>query len=135
MRPFTTKQATDELHASANRVTGADLEALLARQHRIEERVKNSGRLARFGTDIQLMFALLRDYWHGHYRTVPWKAIAAVAGALLYLLNPLDLIPDLIPGFGLLDDAGVVAVCLTLVEADLFRYAAWREQRGLDPTP
>ena len=47
--------------------------------------------------------------------------------SLLYVLNPLDLIPDLIFGFGLVDDAGVVALCLKLVESDLHRYAAWKE--------
>ena len=46
---------------------------------------------------------------------------------VLYVLNPLDLIPDLIFGFGLVDDAGVVALCLKLVESDLHRYAAWKE--------
>ena len=93
----------------------------------VEEKVKNSGRLNRFSTDIKLMFSLIRDYWYGHYRAIPWKSIAAVAGALLYVLNPLDLIPDLIFGFGLVDDAGVVALCLKLVESDLHRYAAWKE--------
>ena len=62
-------------------------------------------------------------------RSVPWKTIAAVAGALLYVLNPLDFIPDLILGFGFLDDAGVVALCLKLVESDLHRYAAWKEHQ------
>jgi uncharacterized membrane protein YkvA (DUF1232 family) len=30
-------------------------------------------------------------------------------------------------GMGFLDDAGVVAACLALVESDLLRYAAWKE--------
>ena len=54
---------------------------------------------------------------------------AAVAGALIYVMNPLDVIPDLIFGFGLVDDAGVVTLCLKLVESDIHRYAAWKEQQ------
>jgi len=56
-------------------------------------------------------------------------------GTLLYALNPLDLIPDLLFGFGLLDDAGMVALCfgLELEESDLHRYAAWKETTGADP--
>lgn len=121
------KAAASQLNEQSDKVRRTDLEDLLERQKAIEKKVRDSGRLRRFSTDIKLMFSLIRDYWHGHYRAIPWKAVAAVAGALLYVLNPLDLIPDLIFGFGLLDDAGVVALCLKLVESDLHRYAAWKE--------
>lgn len=129
MALFSQKNAEDQLKAESGKVHRADLENLLERQRAIEEKVKSSGRLDRFSADIKLMFAMIRDYWYGNYRSVPWKTIAAVAGALLYVLNPLDMIPDLILGFGLIDDAGVVALCLKLVESDLHRYAAWKEQR------
>ena len=123
------KTAANELKEQSAKVHRGDLEALLERQKAVEEKVKNSGRLNRFSTDIKLMFSLIRDYWYGHYRAIPWKSIAAVAGALLYVLNPLDVIPDLLFGFGFIDDAGVVALCLKLVESDLLRYAAWKEHQ------
>lgn len=127
MALFSQENAEKQLNAESGKVHRADLETLLERQRAIEEKVKGSGRLNRFSEDIKLMFSMIRDYWQGNYRSVPWKTIAAVAGALLYVLNPLDVIPDLIFGFGLLDDAGVVALCLKLVESDLHRYAAWKE--------
>ena len=133
MALFSQKNAEEQLNAESEKVDRADLETLLDRQRVIEEKVKGSGRLNRFSADIKLMFSMIRDYWYGNYRNVPWKTIAAVAGALLYVLNPLDVIPDLIFGFGFLDDAGVVALCLRLVESDLHRYAAWKEQREQDP--
>ncbi|RMJ02716.1 hypothetical protein DOQ08_02180 [Marinobacter litoralis] len=127
MAVFSKRTAEQQLNAEASKVRKDDLETLLQRQEAIEAKVKSSGRLQRFGTDIKLMFSLIRDYWNGRYRAVPWKTIAAVAGALLYVMNPLDLIPDLIFGFGFLDDAGVVALCLKWVESDLHKYAAWKE--------
>ncbi len=129
MALFSQKNAEKQLNAESSKVHRADLENLLERQRTIEDKVKNSGKLNRFSADIKLMFSMIRDYWYGNYRSVPWKTIAAVAGALVYVLNPLDVIPDLILGFGLVDDAGVVALCLKLVESDLHRYAAWREQQ------
>ncbi len=129
MPVFSQKNAEKQLNAEADKVRREDLDSLLARQRTIEDKVKGSGKLNRFREDIKLMFAMIRDYWNGSYRDVPWKSIAAIAGALLYVLNPLDVIPDLLIGIGFLDDAGVVALCLKLVESDLHRYAAWREQQ------
>ncbi|SFR62346.1 Uncharacterized membrane protein YkvA, DUF1232 family [Marinobacter daqiaonensis] len=127
MTSITSKQAQEELDRESSNVDQADVETVLQRQKKIEEKVRSSGRLRRFSTDIKLMFSLLRDYLKGNYRTIPWKSIAAIAGALLYVLNPLDLIPDVLVGVGFIDDAGVVALCLAWVEDDLHRYAAWKE--------
>ncbi len=135
MAIFSEKAAEHQLKHEADSVSKDDLEILLERQKAIENKVKGSGRLSRFSTDIRLMFALVRDYWRGEYRDIPWKSIAAIAGALLYVLNPLDLIPDVILFIGLLDDAGVVALCLKLVESDLHRYAAWKEHQGSTAPP
>lgn len=127
MAVFSDRKAKQQLDREAEKIHDDDLASLLERQRAIEEKVHNSGKLKRFSGDISLMFAMLRDYWHGNYREVPWKSIAAIAGALVYVLNPLDIIPDLILGFGFMDDAGVVALCLRLVESDLLRYAAWKD--------
>ncbi|MBK1851299.1 DUF1232 domain-containing protein [Marinobacter sp. 1-4A] len=129
MALFSQKDARKQLDAESEKVNRADLEALLERQRAIEEKVKNSGKLQRFSADIKLMFSMIRDYWNGNYRSVPWKSIAAMAGALLYVMNPLDFIPDLIFGIGFVDDVGVVALCLKLVESDLHKYAAWKEHK------
>lgn len=136
MALFSRKNAQKTLDAEADKVNRDDLKTLLERQKAIEEKVKNSGKLKRFSADIKLMFSMVRDYWNGSYRDVPWKSIAAIAGALLYVMNPLDFIPDLIISIGFLDDVGVVALCLSLVESDLHKYAAWKEHRdaALQPT-
>lgn len=128
MATFSASKASEQLNTEADRVRGDDVADLLGRQQAIEEKVRSSGKLRRFNTDIRLMFSMLRDYWQGHYRNVPWRSIAAMAGALIYVLNPLDLIPDFLIGIGFLDDVGVVAACLALVESDLLRYAAWKER-------
>lgn len=129
MATFSDRKANEQLRTEADRVRRDDVADLLSRQKAIEEKVRSSGKLRRFSTDIRLMFSMLRDYWQGNYREVPWKSIAAIAGAMIYVLNPLDLIPDLLVGIGFLDDAGVVAACLAFVESDLLRYAAWKEQK------
>ena len=40
---------------------------------------------------------------------VPLRGIAAMAGALIYLVSPVDVLPEVVLGpFGLIDDLGVV---------------------------
>ena len=45
----------------------------------------------------------------------PAKARAVILGALGYLILPLDLIPDFIPGVGFTDDLAGLATALTLL--------------------
>lgn len=74
----------------------------------------------------KVMLELVKDYTAGRYREVPYWAISAIALALLYVLNPADVIPDMILGVGYLDDATVVAFCLKLIEKELTKYKEWK---------
>lgn len=74
----------------------------------------------------KVILSMVKDYWNGTYREVPYWAISAGALTLLYVLNPLDVIPDIVPGFGYLDDATLVAFCLKLIERELEKYKEWQ---------
>lgn len=77
----------------------------------------------------RLGFRLLQSWWSDNYY-VPWKTITAIGAMLLYFINPFDLVPDLIPVVGLLDDATVIYLGFTVVQDELMEFAA---DRGLDP--
>ncbi|NDC00912.1 MAG: DUF1232 domain-containing protein, partial [Verrucomicrobia bacterium] len=47
-----------------------------------------------------------------------------------YLVNPLDLIPEALPGIGIIDDAFVFGVFLTLLSRDVKKYLTWRNANG-----
>ena len=49
--------------------------------------------------------------------------------ALLYVFNPFDLLPDVLPIIGAVDDAAVVGACLLLIERDLRQYRSWKENQ------
>lgn len=107
------------------KVGEAELKQVIQERERIV--TKAAGKpLDRFLEDIKLILALLQDYASGQYREVPFGAIAAMTGAMSYVLSPVGLIPDIIPGIGLVDDAAVVAACLKLVANDIARYRAQR---------
>lgn len=46
--------------------------------------------------------------------------------SVLYVLSPVDLIPDVLPVIGWLDDVGVLGLALTFVTRDVARFAAQR---------
>ena len=64
------------------------------------------------------------------YPQIPLGIIIAVIGVILYFINPFDLIPDVIPLAGYLDDAAVAGTALKLIKSDLDEYMTWRYQNG-----
>jgi uncharacterized membrane protein YkvA (DUF1232 family) len=107
----------------ARSVTSSDVARVVARAADVERRVRR-GPLRRLAEDARDLLALLRDWRAGRYRAVPFGTIAAAAFALLYVLNPFDLVPDALPVLGQLDDLAVLSAALLLMERDLEKYRA-----------
>ena len=126
MAEVTKEQAEDRLKNDAKNVTEGDLKKVLEKRDKIEGKFKKNSPLGRFITDLKLLFSIIQDYVKGEYRVVPFWSIAAIVAALLYVLSPIDLIPDFIPVIGLVDDALVIAACLAMVEEDLLKYKDWK---------
>ena len=120
------EQANEALNKGAKKVTEDDLQKVLDKQEEIEEKFKGNGPLGRFVADLKLLFSIIKDYVSGEYREIPWLSVAAIVAALIYVLTPIDLIPDFIPGIGLVDDTAVVAACLAIVETNLHEYREWK---------
>ncbi|EKV26157.1 hypothetical protein C882_2925 [Caenispirillum salinarum AK4] len=120
---------TGFLKRGARSVRREDVTATLRRAREVETKM-TGGALARFAGEGRLLLRLLDDWRTGRYRDVSWKTIASVVFALLYVLNPMDLMPDVIIATGLLDDATVLGLALKLIGQDLRRYEAWRAGTG-----
>jgi len=50
---------------------------------------------------------------------------------LLYVLSPVDLVPDIIPFLGYLDDAAVVAACVRLIRNEIDVYQTWKKSQNI----
>jgi len=127
------KENIDEqfVREGAKKVSEKEMEQVAANAEEIEDKFKSSGRLGRYIEDARLMLSLIKDYWRGDYRKILWFTIAAIVFALLYVLNPLDLIPDILPIVGFIDDALAFSVAFKLVEKDLKKYKEWKLQQKL----
>ena len=86
----------------------------------------NDKNLKGFIDDVKLFFSMLKDFVTKKYTEVPVGTIMAIAGSLLYVLSPIDVIPDFLPVVGYLDDAGVIALCMNFVKADLDKYKQFK---------
>ena len=125
------KENIDEqfVRKGAKNVTEKEVEQVAEHAEEIEDKFKSSGPLGRYIEDARLMLSLIKDYWRGDYRNILWFTIAAIAFVFLYVLNPLDLLPDALPFVGMVDDALAFSVAFRLVEKDLKKYKEWKLQQ------
>jgi uncharacterized membrane protein YkvA (DUF1232 family) len=113
----------------AEKVTDKDVEKVVNKSEDIRRKFLTSGPLSRFVDDGKLLISLVRDYWARAYRQVPYGTIAASAFSLIYVFNPLDLVPDVLPIIGQVDDVAVISACLLMIEHDLHKYRDWKKSR------
>ncbi len=82
--------------------------------------------------NLPTMFKLLNSYLKNEYTDIPRKAVLFIVSAVTYLVSPIDLIPDLVPLVGILDDMAVISVCVNATKDELEKYLTWRKANGLD---
>jgi uncharacterized membrane protein YkvA (DUF1232 family) len=113
----------------AEHMSEGDLKGLLDNQADAEQRANAlQDKLPGFVKQVTVGFSMVRDYWKGDYRNVPWWSMASVAAGLAYFVAPIDLIPDFIPLIGYLDDAAVLAAVMQGIKQDLRIYC---EAKGI----
>jgi uncharacterized membrane protein YkvA (DUF1232 family) len=83
-------------------------------------------RMHLLANQTKLMLELVEDFRTGAYRKLPWRSLAIAAGAILYAASPADLLPDVLIGFGALDDIAIAALAVRAVRADLIKYCEFK---------
>ena len=120
------KPSEEFVKEGSQNVTEKDVEIVINKSEEIQRKFSAKGPLARFIEDGKLLIAIVKDYWAGAYRQVPYGMIASSVFTLIYVFNPFDLVPDMLPLIGQLDDVAIMGACLILVEFDLHKYKDWK---------
>jgi len=94
---------------------------VLENEDDIFSKIIENADLSDFIDDVKIFFMMIRDFINGKC-DIPIGTIGAISIALLYVLNPLDIIPDAVPIVGYIDDAFVLKICLEFVKSDIEDY-------------
>ena len=122
------RDSADEEYVAENvdKIKDEDVEIVLKNENQINKKFSGANSLSKYAELGKIMLQMLRDIKKGNYKSVPWFTIATIVVSLLYVLNPMDLVPDFIPGLGYVDDLAVLSICIGWIESDLHRYLDWK---------
>ena len=83
--------------------------------------------LARLGHEFLVLLRLAKAVKNGDH-SLATPQLAALLGALGYVVSPVDAIPDLLVGIGLTDDAAVVTATIGLLGMEITNFRMWENE-------
>lgn len=89
--------------------------------------VTSKDRLKNAWEDLVTLIRLVTSWVSGTYTKIPLKTIILAVAALIYFVNPLDIVPDFLLVFGLIDDVVVVSFVMRSIKKDLEAFRQWED--------
>ncbi|MCK4910444.1 MAG: DUF1232 domain-containing protein [Thermodesulfovibrionales bacterium] len=121
------KKVESELNRRTSSVTEEDVRQTVGRAGDFDTFIDRApALLVDFAARARLFFEMLLDYASGAYTDLPWRTVATLTATVMYLLTPIDIIPDFIFFFGLLDDAALLYAAMRLIKVDLIEYCKFK---------
>jgi uncharacterized membrane protein YkvA (DUF1232 family) len=124
------KVDSDFIKDRSKKISKKDIERVVNAADDIQKKVQKNPKFKELYTETKQLLGVVKDYWNKEYTQMPWYALTAITFTLLYILNPLDLSPDYIPFFGLVDDASVLTLAISMVKKDLKKYNDWKASQS-----
>ena len=76
---------------------------------------------------ITTLSRMVKYYFSGEYRIIPWSSIVKIIAVLIYFISPIDVIPDFLPVFGLTDDLALTVWLFSSLKEDFENFEAWEQ--------
>ncbi len=76
--------------------------------------------------EFKLLLSMIRDTFSGRYKMNKWN-MSIIVGTIVYVLSPIDAIPDVIPVLGWLDDASIVGFAISKLADEIDRYRKFQK--------
>jgi uncharacterized membrane protein YkvA (DUF1232 family) len=118
---------TSYLREKADQLAPADLQPVLAQADAVRRRAAQiRSEHPRLNRHVELAMRLIEDHAGGQCPQIPYYTISLLTVSLLYFIDPLDVIPDWIPGAGSADDALLFELAFGLGRPGIERYCTWK---------
>ncbi|MBI9041958.1 YkvA family protein [Lutibacter sp.] len=80
--------------------------------------------------NFKLLLEMVKDHWNGNFK-INAASFTIIIGAIVYVISPLDAIPDMIPVLGWIDDVSILAFAMTKIQSVLNEYRVYKEKGNL----
>lgn len=71
---------------------------------------------------LQLMYEYIRDVYNGNYPNYNSTSLIIIIAAVIYVISPIDIFPDVLPVFGWTDDVTVILYVYDIINDELEQY-------------
>ena len=85
--------------------------------------------MKKFFFHFGIIFNMLWDYIKGDYKDLSVSGLITIIFAVLYLIFPLDFIPDFIPIGGQMDDILIMSIAYMMLDKDIEKYKNWKNRK------
>lgn len=82
-----------------------------------------------FESQVSAIGRMLKAWYAREYSGLSKQAVVSLVASLIYIVNPLDFIPDFIPIIGRLDDKLVLGFLVKRLNSEIQKFMAWEEQQ------
>ncbi len=96
-------------------------------QSKAKQKARN---LTEVKNELSALIRLIQAWTNGSYNKIPVKSIVYAIAAVVYFVNPLDLIPDFILFTGFLDDISVVSFVVKSIREDIDAFLSWENSQN-----
>ncbi|PZU81547.1 MAG: hypothetical protein DI529_15395 [Chryseobacterium sp.] len=90
-----------------------------------QEAIKHKGFLQK----IPAVFRMIKLYYKGEYK-MKFTDILLPALALIYVISPIDIIPDFVPVIGALDDLAILAFAIPMLMKEVDKFLLWESRKN-----
>ena len=93
-----------------------------------EKAKRKSGPLEEVRDSLLACFRLIKAYANGSYREIPWQSLLMIVASVIYFVMPIDFIPDIILGLGLVDDIALLGWTIKSFSTDIDAFVEWERR-------
>ena len=95
-------------------------------KEQINEGYKKSENLKDQKDNFLLLLEMIKDIATSKYKNISGKTKLLLIGTVLYVISPIDAIPDIIPFAGWIDDMGVISYTIGALKEEIKKYKDWK---------